>query len=196
MTAAVPGPGTVYLIHFDRRYKHAGHYLGWTSDLAARLAEHARGQGARLMAVIRDAGITWQLARTWPGTRRRERQLKKRGGASRFCPLCGVRPRPGPDVDAAPPAAVRTWMFPVPPVQVAPYDRGAAAARSVIGGQLAAGQPPARIAAVQAAMFADYDPATARAAARQWHRGYQDTAAVLLAGTTPPGAALTAGAAR
>lgn len=85
--------GTVYLLHFERRYKHAGHYIGWTSDLPARLADHAAGHGARLLAVIQAAGIGWTLARTWPGSRVRERQLKRQGGASRRCPLCGVRPR-------------------------------------------------------------------------------------------------------
>jgi predicted GIY-YIG superfamily endonuclease len=84
--------GTIYLIHFDQPYKHARHYTGWTSDLEARLAEHASGQGARLLAVVKAAGITWTLARTWTGTRTRERQLHKRGGASRRCPLCGVTP--------------------------------------------------------------------------------------------------------
>lgn len=83
----------VYLIHFQRRYRHAGHYSGWTSDLPARLAEHAAGRGARLLAVIAEAGIGWQLARTWPGDRSRERALKRQGGASRRCPLCGIRPR-------------------------------------------------------------------------------------------------------
>jgi predicted GIY-YIG superfamily endonuclease len=83
----------VYLIHFDRAYQHARHYIGCTKDLAARLAAHARGQGARLLAVVRAAGIGWRLARTWPGGRDRERQIKRQGGASRHCPLCGVRPR-------------------------------------------------------------------------------------------------------
>jgi hypothetical protein len=67
----------------------------WTADLAARLALHEQGQGARLLAVARAAGIGWTLARTWPGSRARERQLKRQGGASRRCPLCGVRPRDG-----------------------------------------------------------------------------------------------------
>ena len=84
---------TVYLLHFSRRYGHAGHYTGWTSDLPRRLATHAAGQGARLLAVITEAGIEWQLARTWAGGRGRERQLKQQGGAARRCPLCGVRPR-------------------------------------------------------------------------------------------------------
>ncbi len=86
--------GTVYLLHFDRPYKHARHYTGWTDDLAARLARHASGDGARLLAVAYAAGIRWQLARTWDGPRARERQLKRQGGASRHCPMCGVRPRP------------------------------------------------------------------------------------------------------
>jgi predicted GIY-YIG superfamily endonuclease len=87
--------GTVYLLHFDRRYHHAGHYLGWTTDLNARLVEHACGRGARLMAVIQTAGIGFRLARTWSGTRARERQIKRQGGLSRCCPDCGVTPRHG-----------------------------------------------------------------------------------------------------
>ena len=83
----------VYLIHFRKRYRHAGHYLGSADDLEARLAKHAAGQGARLMAVVKEAGIEWELARTWPGGRARERQLKKQLGASRMCPLCGIKPR-------------------------------------------------------------------------------------------------------
>lgn len=85
--------GTVYLLHFDRPYRHARHYIGWTADLDARLAEHAAGHGARLLAVVKAAGIGWSLARTWPGNRARERQIKNQGGASRRCPACGVRPR-------------------------------------------------------------------------------------------------------
>ena len=88
--------GTVYLLHFDRPYKHARHYTGWTADLAARLAYHERGGGARLLAVVHAAGIGWRLARTWPGGRTRERQIKRQGGASRYCPICGVKPRPAP----------------------------------------------------------------------------------------------------
>jgi hypothetical protein len=69
---------------------------GGPRDLARRLAKHGTGCGARLMLAVREAGITWQLARTWPGDRTRERQLKRQGGAARRCPLCGVTPRPGP----------------------------------------------------------------------------------------------------
>jgi predicted GIY-YIG superfamily endonuclease len=85
--------GTVYLLHFDRPYRHARHYTGWATDLDTRLAEHAAGRGARLLAVAHAAGIGWTLARTWPDTTRHtERALKHQGGASRRCPLCGIHP--------------------------------------------------------------------------------------------------------
>ena len=85
----------VYLLHFHHRYKHVAHYTGSTRNLPQRLAQHAKGQGARLLAVVQAAGITWTLARTWEGGKRRERQLKRQGGASRRCPLCKGR---GPDM--------------------------------------------------------------------------------------------------
>lgn len=92
-TTTIRTTGTVYLLHFDQPYRHVQHYCGWTTDVSGRLAEHATGHGARLLTVVRNAGITWSLARTWPGTRARERQLKTQGGASRRCPLCGITPR-------------------------------------------------------------------------------------------------------
>ena len=57
--------GTVYLLHFDRPYKHARHYIGWAASsrsLKARQAQHGTSEGARLLAVARAAGITWQKA--------------------------------------------------------------------------------------------------------------------------------------
>jgi predicted GIY-YIG superfamily endonuclease len=87
---------TVYLLHFERPYKHARHYLGSTNRLTARLAEHQEGRGARLLEVVHAAGIPWVLARTWEGGRERERQLKKQAGASRFCPLCKAAQRTRP----------------------------------------------------------------------------------------------------
>jgi hypothetical protein len=88
------GVGVIYLIHFDQPIgdRHnprgfASHYTGWTLDLPARLVNHAAGRGARLMQVVGEQGIGWQLARIWTGTRARERSLKQRG-ATRRCPVC------------------------------------------------------------------------------------------------------------
>ncbi|MBO0802867.1 MAG: hypothetical protein J2P25_07300 [Nocardiopsaceae bacterium] len=92
------GDGTrgpmVYLLHLDPPYRHARHYLGWTENLPARLAEHWAGTGARLLAVAREAGGSWHLARTWPGTRTLERALKDMRETPRLCPECTPRPLP------------------------------------------------------------------------------------------------------
>ena len=77
----------VYLLHFHVPYAHARHYLGSTSDLDARLAEHQRGAGARLMEVVSQAGINWTLVRAWKGDRKRERKLKNYHRRA-LCPLC------------------------------------------------------------------------------------------------------------
>jgi hypothetical protein len=89
------GVGVIYLIHFDQPIGDlrnprgfASHYTGWTLDLPARLVDHAAGRGARLMQVVGERGIGWQLARIWTGTRTRERSLKRSGGAARRCPVC------------------------------------------------------------------------------------------------------------
>ena len=117
-----PGPcgcdaghqGTVYTLHFDPPYtpapdappyKQAGHYTGWAKDpaahLAARLARHEAGLGARLTQVQRAAGGTWRLAAVEPGDRTRERQLKQHS-ARRRCPICKAEAQaePEPELEA------------------------------------------------------------------------------------------------
>jgi hypothetical protein len=101
-------PGLVYLLHFDAVYvpypgaprrdcaeHYTGRVRGGPRALGRRLKQHGTESGSRLMLAVRAAGITWQLARTWPGGSDREKQLKRQGGASRRCPLCGVKPRSG-----------------------------------------------------------------------------------------------------
>jgi len=79
----------VYLLHFERAYRHARHYVGYTEDLEARLAAHRAGHGARLLEVIDEAGIGWELARLWPdGDRDLERRIKRAGHTPRLCPTC------------------------------------------------------------------------------------------------------------
>jgi len=78
----------VYLLHFDRPYRHARHYLGYAADLDARLKRHKAGNGARLLQVVMDTGISWVLARTWPGGRDVERKLKRQKNSPRLCPIC------------------------------------------------------------------------------------------------------------
>jgi predicted GIY-YIG superfamily endonuclease len=86
--------GTVYLIHFDRPYHHARHYIGYTEDVDARLARHHAGNGAKLLAAVRRAGIGYEMVRTWEGVGRDfERKLKNQKNAPRLCPVCKARKR-------------------------------------------------------------------------------------------------------
>ena len=85
--------GLVYLLHFHEPYHHARHYLGSAEDLEKRLDQHRRGVGARLVHVISQAGISFTLARTWKGGRKKERRLKNQHHNPRLCPICNPRLR-------------------------------------------------------------------------------------------------------
>jgi predicted GIY-YIG superfamily endonuclease len=91
------GRAYVYLIHFREPYKHARHYCGFTTNLDARLTCHRHGNGARLMEVVTDAGIEWELARLWPVASCEEghvleRRLKRRHDGPGLCPICAGKP--------------------------------------------------------------------------------------------------------
>jgi predicted GIY-YIG superfamily endonuclease len=79
----------VYVIHLATRLHHAGHYVGFATDLAQRMAQHRSGRGARLMEVVTQAGIEWKLVKVWAGDRGLERRLKRRKNTPRrLCPVC------------------------------------------------------------------------------------------------------------
>lgn len=95
---------TCYLICFEdaqgnkAKYKHAGHYLGFTDresaetpeeSVAARLREHQLGYGAALTRAAVDAGLRLKIARIWPGgTKDDEWRLRCRHENNRLCPHC------------------------------------------------------------------------------------------------------------
>ncbi len=79
----------VYLLHFERAYRHARHYLGYAQNLEERLQRHRAGNGARLIQVIRAAGIDFVVARVWSdGDRHLERRLKRWHKTRSLCPMC------------------------------------------------------------------------------------------------------------
>ena len=183
--AEYPG-GTVYLLHLDPAYKHARHYTGYAEpgNLQARLAAHAAGTGARLMQVIKEAGGTFRLARTWPGGRTRERELKNRRDAPRLCPICTQHPKPAQGKDAGPQQPTRTPAPAAPqPKQACPpaYERGAASARRLIQQQIDAGFSADQIAKAQVRILSAVIPERLRSEGREEARGYRDTAEAMIA---------------
>lgn len=81
----------LYLFHFEPRYRHAGHYLGYSADIDRRVLEHlSRGSKAsRLVVAALEAGSVVTVAATFPGLSRiDERRMKRRGGLGRVCPTC------------------------------------------------------------------------------------------------------------
>jgi hypothetical protein len=83
-------PGTVYLIHFDKPYYHARHYLGWTEGpVDNRLSQHKSNKGSPLLRALNNIGIDYKIVRTWENVDRNfERQLKNSHNIPRICPIC------------------------------------------------------------------------------------------------------------
>lgn len=97
VTPSLHNPGmALYLVHFDKPYHHACHYLGFVDTgryalqeaLDTRMAFHRAGRGSRLLGAVAAAGIDWTVVRTWEeGTRHDERRLKGHS-STRLCPTC------------------------------------------------------------------------------------------------------------
>ena len=79
---------TTYILHFEQPYHHARHYVGSADNLPLRISQHESGNGARLIEVIKAAGINFVLSRTFEGTRKLERRIKDRKETPKFCPIC------------------------------------------------------------------------------------------------------------
>lgn len=83
----------VYLIHLDTPLAHAQHYLGFVkNNLEQRVKRHRSGQGAKMLKAANEAGIGWDVVRTWPdGDRTFERMLKNRKKSKCLCPKCSAK---------------------------------------------------------------------------------------------------------
>jgi predicted GIY-YIG superfamily endonuclease len=96
-------PGQIYLLHFERSYRHARHYLGWTENLEQRLEAHRSGRGSPLVAAAVADGIEFQLAATWSGDRHRERKFHRyKNSGARLCPICRAEQQTATSTDVAP----------------------------------------------------------------------------------------------
>lgn len=96
--------GYVYILHFHTPLasgrKQSAHYVGYTRRWYWRMLEHRAGRGARIMAVLADRGIGFDIAavctevtcggKTYTG-HAAERQIKRSHNYRRYCPQCGGR---------------------------------------------------------------------------------------------------------
>lgn len=79
----------IYLLHFDRAYFRARHYLGFTDNgTEERLRQHLDGQGSPLVYAVVQNGISVRLVRQWQGGRQAERLFKTYKNTPRYCPVC------------------------------------------------------------------------------------------------------------
>ena len=80
----------VYLLHFEKPYKHARHYLGFAKNkqsFAKRMQKHRNGTGSKLLRAI--IPIRFFVSRIWiDGDRQLERKLKNHKKS--FCPICQI----------------------------------------------------------------------------------------------------------
>ena len=77
-----------YLIHFDTKFGHAQHYVGFTDNYSRRISEHRLSRGAKLLTAVNLAGIGWSVVKVWKDGRGRERHIKRQKNTKRFCPVC------------------------------------------------------------------------------------------------------------
>lgn len=80
----------VYLLHFSSNVHHARHYIGWSSNIAARLQKHQTGKAQTALTVTACArGVQMSVVRVWEGEDKNfERRLKNRKKAWQMCPIC------------------------------------------------------------------------------------------------------------
>lgn len=82
----------VYLLHFHSPISDGHttqHYIGYASDIAARMIVHHCRPDARLLQVAKERGIDFEVARIWEGAGRDfERKLKDNKYGPKICPIC------------------------------------------------------------------------------------------------------------
>jgi hypothetical protein len=91
-----PRIGTVYLLHFNRPYHHARHYVGFTLNLRRRLVRHQAGKGSPLIEAACNSGIKVSVARVWHNVTVRFERRVHNMHAKYLCPLCSGRQKVRP----------------------------------------------------------------------------------------------------
>jgi len=84
--------GFIYLLHWQDRTGRVEHYVGWTTDLEARLKQHfSQCGGCPTTRGYRRQGMGGRLVRLWRGTMQGERFLQQSLLFPTDCPVCAGR---------------------------------------------------------------------------------------------------------
>jgi hypothetical protein len=83
----------LYLLHFEPRYRHAGHYLGYAKrDTAGYARRVARGAALPPHPLVECAVASCEevrVAAIFHGADRADRRrMRARGSLARICPIC------------------------------------------------------------------------------------------------------------
>jgi predicted GIY-YIG superfamily endonuclease len=81
----------VYLLHLDCPWRPHSHYVGWSKDIAKRVAQHRMGASS-----LYTQGIGLHLARILPGAGMEVELRMKAAGGGASCPMCRSNPWPPP----------------------------------------------------------------------------------------------------
>lgn len=82
--------GEVYIIHFDKKYKHCQHYIGFTTiGVKNRIAKHKAGNGAALLRALNTHGVSYNVSVIFPNVPQEfEFKLKSWKNSKKICPIC------------------------------------------------------------------------------------------------------------
>jgi hypothetical protein len=83
-----------YLLHFDRAYRHAQHYLGCTVNVRRRIKQHRSPRSKKSSALTRAVAkskIGMRVVRLWQGDWDTEIELKRQGNSIVHCAYCNER---------------------------------------------------------------------------------------------------------
>ncbi len=93
---------------------HAGHYFGFTEDLARRDQEHQTGgrKAAALLRAAKRRGISYRILRAWRATDEVETRVKSWKKTPCLCPECSLAPKNIPGAVELTPAEIREALIP------------------------------------------------------------------------------------
>jgi len=81
----------VYLLHFDRPFRHMRHYVGAAADLLALellIANPGMHTRSSMLIAAKKAGVRFTIGRIWRGGAERADLVRSHQNHTRHCDIC------------------------------------------------------------------------------------------------------------